>query len=509
MAMTDERQIIEINSGEVIDAATAAMMPADLKLLDTYGDSPIADEDARVEALATISAGYREPGKDGHVGRPVVSRDGTIYVSEAKGQPAPGIREELAKRDNKSLLIAFPYNNPAFFVQERFVEYSSTHLLAWGDENEITVIGKNRAGESEQRTYERGTPEYEAARKRCKVSTSFYFSLMRWEGSNCRFIFPDGVGLYRGRTGGRNSLRSLRASLALITKFTHGQIAGIPLELSLKYPDVAGPDGSRRNVPVWTFTLNPPGGLESPTFAPMLTRALAEGRRLQIAPPAAEGMDVAIAEGPPADALVIDHEPTEREVQMMAAGDGPAEPRSHEATYFAMVKDTSLATDEGRADFLLRYTEGATDSLAAFLEVATESEALTMVAAAALIASQERGQAERAETTALTERILRGRKPSELMQFPDDLPTKEPEQAPATSGDASEPPAGGYDASTIEGEFRESAETDEAARKPCTDAQWSMIERLASPKILKELSRERLDFDSAAMTIESLQPARK
>lgn len=407
-----EQEVILTDTGEIVDLNELTHRSTDLKLLDVYGDTPLSGEEPRVDALATISAGYRERGESGP-GRPVVSRDGTIYISDPRHR-APGLRAALEARAGKALTVAFPYDNPSFFVQERFVQYSATHLLAWGDEREITVFAKNRSGEVEQRTYDVGTPEYEAARKDCKVSTSVYFMLARWTDTGPQVVFPDGLGLYRLRTTSRNSLRNLRGALRQLASFTSGQIRGIPLDIGLDYRDVAGPDGSRRTVPVWTWTLRPPQPLTSTTFAPTVARALAEGSRLQVSPPAVESLALAAYEGLPPDLEEPDPDdfpwprhsgaipgmaavetPETAAVEQMADGDPPADARAHEAAYFSVTRGTYLAETEGRARFLRAYTGGETASLAAYLAGATEREAVALVTAAAEAAQVERTARER------------------------------------------------------------------------------------------------------------------
>lgn len=365
------RQLTNRTTGEILDLS----QPADLRMLDTYAVGGVADEDPRIDALATISAGTREQGANGH-SIPKVSKDGTIYLHDPKDR-APGLKAALVARQHKALTIAFPFDNPAGFVQQRFAEYSSTRLLAYGDEFALTTIDP----QGKRETWESGTPEYEQIKGRCKVSLSVYFALAEWTTEGPRVVFPDGLGLYRLRSTSRNSLRNLRAAIAQVSTFTGGRLAGVPFDLSLDYRDVAGPDGSRRNVPCWTFTMRPPTPLTSRTFVPTISSALQEGRLLQLPAPRAETLDsteLDLWATPDEEAEY--REVTDADVDLTARG-GACDPRYYEAQWFQTVRGTRFDHDEARAAFIAEYTEGEHSSLKELLETMTNAEAEQLISA--------------------------------------------------------------------------------------------------------------------------------
>jgi len=428
------RRDVDQTTGEIVEFPGA---PAELKILDVYADGGVAEEEPRIDALATISAGYRAPGKEGHQRLPQVSRDGTIYLHDPKNR-APNLKLALAARDNKALTIAFPFHDPAAFVQQRFTEYSSTRLLAYGDEFTLTTIGEK----GERKTYDEGTADYEAIKRRCKVSISIYFALAEWTPEGPRVVFPDGLGLYRLRSTSRNTLRNLRAAIAQVSTFTHGQLAGIPFDIGLDYRDVAGPDGSRRNVPCWVFTMRPPEPLSSRTFAPRLTEALREGRLLQLPAPTAETLEYAALEGPAeddyADYTEI-REPSEAEVDLIARG-GACDAHFYEALWFTTVRGTRFDSDEARADFVFEYSERQHDSLAEFLTTLTNGEAEEFISRISVVIQEETEAARRAEARARMDAKLQGRSVTEFMNqaLGDGIDDYVP---PAPASTAVDPPA--------------------------------------------------------------------
>lgn len=393
------QEIVVQSTGEVLDLASFQSG----SWLDQYAEGGVSQEEPRLDALATISAGYRKQGESGHAGLPTVSRDGKIYLHDPKGR-APGLKKALEARGFMGLTIAFPFNNPAGFVQQRFAEYSATNLLAHGDEYTITTIDPKTGART---TYSAADdPEgYEAAKRRCKVTISIYFALAEWADDGPRVVFPDGVGLYRIRTTSRNTQRNLRAALESVATWTHGQIAGVPFDTSLDYRDVAGPDGARRNIPCWVFVPRPPGGLTSKTFIPALSQAVHEGRLLQLPPPSAETIETAewdyrvLSDEEDAADIVID-QPSEREVELIADG-GRCDARYWESQWFATVRGTRFASDEARADFIGHISEGETRSLSEWLSGATEQQASDMLASVVNIIGSEHIAAIRERATKL------------------------------------------------------------------------------------------------------------
>lgn len=370
----------------------------------------ISEEPLRIDALATISAG-RKMERNGK-SYPQVSRDGTIHISDASGR-APGLAAELKRRGGKSLTIAVVSNNPSDVLQQRFAVYSTTRLLAYGNEKGVTVIhvrdvqgpdGKV-VPEAIRKHYPAGSDKYAEAVEKCKVQTSFYFVLARWdEQGNPKLVFPDGLGFYRLRFTSLNSAENIRSQLAYIASLplTGGRIAGIPLELSIDYRDVAGPDGSRRNVPVWTLVLRPPSTIELDVAATtrILERGMAQAEGLALPMPRMETFDDAEVEGPDIDLdqAVIEGEArtvSPDEVRHLRDG-GKADPDWLIRQYFAGAGRTSLRDDEGRERFLLAFTGGKTGSLAEFAATATrrQSEDLLKALADAVAAEIAARQAE-------------------------------------------------------------------------------------------------------------------
>lgn len=364
----------------------------------------ISEEPLRIDALATISAGFKKQGGNGK-SFPQVSRDGTIHISDASGR-APGLAAELKRRGGKSLTIAVVSNNPSDVLQQRFAVYSTTRLLAYGNEKGVTVIhvrdvqgpdGKV-VPEAIRKHYPAGSDKYAEAVEKCKVQTSFYFVLARWdEQGNPKLVFPDGLGFYRLRFTSLNSAENIRSQLAYIASLplTGGRIAGIPLELSIDYRDVAGPDGSRRNVPVWTLVLRPPSTIELDVAATtrILERGMAQAEGLALPMPRLETFEDAEVEGPDIDLdqAVIEGEArtvSPDEVRHLRDG-GKADPDWLIRQYFAGAGRTSLRDDEGRERFLLAFTGGRTGSLAEFAATATRRQSEDLLKALADAVGEE------------------------------------------------------------------------------------------------------------------------
>lgn len=358
----------------------------------------LSDEPARIDALATISAGFKKQGGNGK-SFPQVSRDGTIHISDQSGR-APGLAAELKRRGGKSLTIAVVSNNPSEVLQQRFAVYSTTRLLAYGNEQGVTVIhvrdvqgpdGKI-VPEAVRKHYPAGSDKYNEAVEKCKVQTSFYFVLARWDDQGQpKLIFPDGLGFYRLRFTSLNSAENIRSQLAYIASLpiTQGRIAGIPLELSIDYRDVAGPDGSRRNVPVWTLVLRPPETIELDVAQTtrILESGMEQARGLALPMPRLETFEAAESEGPDID---LDREVIEGEARTVPAdearnlrGGGKADPDWLIRQYFAGAGRTSLREDDGRERFLLAFTRGRTGSLSEFAATASRRESEDLLKALA------------------------------------------------------------------------------------------------------------------------------
>ncbi len=371
-------------------------------MLDPYaaGAVPLGGQ---LDALATISAGRKVKRGNGYV--PQVSRDGTIYVHDPEGR-APGLAEALAEHDHKRLIIAFPGHDWRQFVQQRFARYSATRLEGYGDHEQFTVIGPK----GERTVYPAGTREYELEVKNSKNAVSVYFFLARWAGDGPdaapQIYWPDGFGVYRLRFTSRNSLRNLLDTIRKLQGLTAGRIAGVPIELRLVYREVADTTGVRRTVPVWTFTLRPPGqlALTNETFRVIVQRGLEAGESLKLEalePPTEtlEDMEQALLRGElleesvpveagrgrarKAHAMDAEFERLGREPEQPAVlepDEGALEqlstgyvPEAWTRNWFAAVEGTPYREDEARAWLIGRLTDGQYDSLAAVIEAGEDA----------------------------------------------------------------------------------------------------------------------------------------
>lgn len=405
-------------------------------LLDAYAGGRVAPRQQQ-PTLATISAGYRPKRNDGELSKPVVSRDGTIYVNGRENlaeafEAVPGLAGALQATKRKRLTIAFPFDDPGLFIQQHFACYSATALQLYGDEHGITRIHPptKQGGRPTHARVEAGTDEYAAALQHVKVQTSVYFCLATWEGNQPRVIFPDGAGLYRLRMTSRNSAQSLLNSLRWIAKLTGGRIAGVPFDLFHINQDVVAPDGKRRAVPVWQLVLKPPRQLSLTTgnFQEVMGAALEQGERLRMLPAPEETAEYAAIEGPDVD--LDDPEPVEAvpapaprpthaEVRAALRG-GLCNPGEVRRIFFGRFGGGPLGEPGPRAEFLSAYTNGRCDSLSDFLEDATPHEANAMLTGAQDWVA--RGRAERpANVVSLQDDPARLELPDDELE-PDEYP---------------------------------------------------------------------------------------
>ncbi|MBZ9712222.1 hypothetical protein [Deinococcus multiflagellatus] len=356
-----------------------------ITLLDVYAENGVREVTPRVDALATISAGAKAK----NASNPTINRDGTISLHDPEGR-ASGLAATLAASGGKVLTIAFPFNDWDSVVQMRFAEYSASRLLCFGDQHSITEI----TDKGERKVHPAGTPEYDALRKRCKVTVNVYFVLAAWDLKDPQggsmgpgVLFPDGLGFYRLRFTSRNSLDNLLNTWKLIKKMSGDRISGVPLDLQLVNREVSGPDGKRRNVPVWTFTMKPPQGLQltSRNFQATLSQALKSGEELMLPAPDGDEIDAAFEVITPdqdeAPAL------TERQTRELTNGFNAAAVRTK---YFAITNNTPYAHQPGRARLITAVTayhyqgdtEHVTDSLSEVLNRADQALADVLLASA-------------------------------------------------------------------------------------------------------------------------------
>lgn len=314
-----------------------------------------------VDNLATISAGFKRED-----GVPVVSRDGTIYISDPEGR-APGLAKVLKANAGKHLTIAMPSNDWREFLQQTYRKESKGALQAHGDASAITELIPVDGGKKPARrvVHKAGTEGFERLRAECSVCTSITFILADYTADGqIVYPFPDSIGTYRLRTTSEHTAENLISTLKRIAQFNNGNVAGIPLTTTLSYPQKTTPGGTKAKAPVFVFGVKtPPGLMLTSKTLPKLAAGAAEaiGMTLPALPPG-ETIEDAIEE------VAI----SATQLNAMATGVDPDKVR---ASWFAIVKDTEFAPDAARAAWLAEYTHGATSSLREFLETATPESA--------------------------------------------------------------------------------------------------------------------------------------
>lgn len=414
---------------EHTNTVLAMNVTAPLQRLDPYAGG-LSPELPRVDALAVISCGYRaEKGEGNRPGLPKASRptdDRQIHLHDALNR-APGLAMAISAGKHRQLTIAFPLDDPRQFIIQRFTRYSASRLEAYGDESAITWIHPAADGkEPRHQRFVAGTDEYTRLVKTCKADTRIYFCLADWTDSGPEVIFPDGLGVYAIRTTSRHSVRSILGALAYTARFTHGKIAGLPFLLSVDHREVAGPDGSKRTVPVWTITTKPPEGarLSSRTFRDIATSALREGASLMLPAPDAGTWEDAEADGPPP----VD-EPSDQELAQLQRG-GLCDYEHWTKTWHALARGSAWDNDASRASFIEAYTDGATGSLSQFLRGASEDEAAALIASLGEAVSKARRNLRAADYSRIHGSDDEG------TAFADQQPTPEPVEMVTAKRDA-------------------------------------------------------------------------
>lgn len=409
MMTGDDRAILAATARALLAPAVAKI--DQFALLDVYAGG-VATETPRTAAIATISAGERvyatadgRSGAEDRFGKPQRTKPfrmkdgswaGRIVLHDRLGR-APGLRRALDEGEWGRLTIAFPFDDPARFIHCRFANYSTSQLLAHGDQHALMVLGP--------RGYERveaGSDRYQDAVAGCKVQVSVYFCLAEWVGQHAEVVFPDGVGAYyRLRFTSRNSLREILAGLRSIGQFTGGKIAGVPFELRIDFREVAGPDGKKRMIPVWTIATRPPETvrLSSGNFAAVMGHALSQGRALMLPAPAEPTIEDAQHEGytedldeVEADGIAVESA-SDDEIDLIRRG-GRCNADYWNRLWHAAVRGSRFQNDDQRAAFLGAYSGGLTRSLTAYLQAANEREAQALVLAVTEQIGRERAERE-------------------------------------------------------------------------------------------------------------------
>ncbi len=391
----------------------AAASPIDtFEILDAISGKLIAPRQQQ-PTLATISAGYNSNTTGSGFMKPVVSRDGTIYVD---GRPdlvqafekVNGLARALQANDRKRLTITFPFDDPALFIQQRFSRYSSSALELYGDENGITRIklverqvtnkqtGEIRTVSDPVHEFHRaGTEAFEQLLPYVKTSISVYFLLAEWDGEQARVVMPDGLGIYRLRMTSRNSIHNIVNSLKWVAKLTNGRFAGVPFDLWHQNQEVVGPDGKKHNVPIWQIVPKPPKtiALTSANFQRIFKDALRQGDELRMLPAPMETAEAAMLEGPESDLDTDDPgestagpsvTPEQQAAFNAAMRGGLCDPARARRRFFGDFGDTVLNDDGPRAAMMREFTKGTYSSLGAYLADCTEGEASNLHAFAKL-----------------------------------------------------------------------------------------------------------------------------
>lgn len=353
----------------VIDHKTGEMVSSDetFELLDIHDRS--ATE--RPDWIATLSLGERND-----AGLPTVARDGRFRLHDPHGK-ATALRALLSAADFRELTIAFTTDNLPDILHQRYVRYSQTAVEAFGDQYGITILQKGH----EALRYLQGQPGYEEARKTCKVQARLFFVVSEWQGSEATALFPDEFGHYSFRTTSHNTLVGWVAKIREIQALTRGRIAGIPLLLRVEMREVAGPDGTRRTVPICTLALKPPDTIKltTRTWSRIISQALSQGTALRMLNPPREETIEDMQQEIEYETLA-EQGPSPEALAQVQTSDTFCDPATYERAWFMVVKGSPLESDEARTGYLRHYTHDLTPSLAGYLAQATESEASALIA---------------------------------------------------------------------------------------------------------------------------------
>lgn len=357
---------------------------ADFRALDKYAGG-MQEERVRQGWLATISAGYKRP-KRGDENKPPDQQQMVPQATREEDKhhihlhdDAPGLDAALQATNYRRLTIAFLHNDPHLFIQPTFRKYAASGLVLFGTHEKLTVW-EGDARNRRRRDVFAGEAEYAAllADPEVKVHTDVFFVLARWlDGRNSELYWPDGSGVYRLRMTSRHSLNSLLSTLKNdIAPYTHDHVAGIPLDMFLRFPTVQKPDGVRQKIARWEWRMNPPEPLTTTIWRAAITSGMEQAQAVHVLPPRTVTADDAAAEdfGAFEDDSVIDA-PSDERLQRMQQEGPLCDPQQVEAAYFAMVRGTDLDGGPARANLVRSFTNGETGSLAQMLEDCSQERA--------------------------------------------------------------------------------------------------------------------------------------
>lgn len=366
----------------------------DIKVLDPQSGD-LRESGPRVDTLATVSLGYKTD-----KGYPAASRENDErWLHPHDADDAPALLEALAAGGYRRLTISLASDEWGEIVQQHHAAYSMSALQVYGDDKSLTYITRQPTIDphtGEQAKDDKGkllweplhvtvckaddAEMYARMLKITKVQTSIYFYLAEWTDTENGWlpeVVMDGdTGLYRLRTTGSHTVDNLASTVKQIRSMTGGFIKGVPLTLSVSFPEVAGPDGKKRKVPVCTFRLQPPYRITGVNFRPMLEAAVNEGQALALPAPSRERLeDEEQAEPLMPDIVTAD----EQEVALLARG-GRCPVARYTRIFFSMTRGTELEGDDARARTVSAYTNGRTGSLAELLHWSTDEEAQAFIA---------------------------------------------------------------------------------------------------------------------------------
>lgn len=393
----------------------------DFKILTPRG---LVELPQRLQSIATISAGYKD-----EKGMPVVSRDGTICLTDDDNHPAHALREALRETNGKRLTIAFNSNNRREIYQQHLALRSRTRRQAFGDAEQITEVGENGA---RRVTYYAENPDkYLELASKMKCETFFFFLLAYWDDDGLpQFNVKDGVATYRLRTTSVNSAMQLINQIDWYRRHNGGNIVGLPLDLFLETQSIPDSTGTTRRVPIWKLVLvHPDGGT---TMLPQVREvALQNAQALSLPAPSfitldeLEQMDDVADDDNVVDGVVI----TEEDADLLRRGGPIANFDRFKREYFLAAGKSSYRTDEGRREFLLAYTHGRTGSLREFAQISSSRdgekllETVGKYAIAEIEARNERGEPTPAVEISDEDRAKLERDRAKLSNMDDEEPT--------------------------------------------------------------------------------------
>lgn len=366
----------------------------DIKVLDPRSGD-LRESGPRVDAIATISLGYKQ--SNGYPRATQEKDDRWLHPHDA--DDAPALLDALEAGSYRKLTISLASDEWGEIIQQHHAAYSMSSLQVYGDDKELTYITRQPVMDpktEQQAKDDKGgllweplhvtvkkadDPEmYARMLKVTKVQTSIYFYLAEWTQTEQEWlpqVVMDGdIGLYRLRTTGTHTVENLASTVKQIRGVTGGFVKGVPLTLSVSFPEVSGPDGKKRKVPVCTFRVQPPYRITGVNFRPMLEAAVNEGQALALPAPSLERIeDEENAEPLMPDVMTTD----EREIDLLTRG-GRCPVARYTRIFFSMTRGTDLEGDDARAHLVHSYRKGQTNSLSELLHWSTDEEAQAFIA---------------------------------------------------------------------------------------------------------------------------------